>query len=291
VNIPVKRICSNPPIEITIIDTIHIKTDTVHCNLAVDPTRINIPFAECGTGATAGTSNHGTWDIDISGCFTYHGGPLKGTDTIFVCVCDTTVSPQVCDQTTIIITLIGYPPVAVDDSTHTNMNVPVVIHVLQNDTTYDEDPLTLCSPDAIVIQPIHGTVIPNSDGTVTYTPANDYVGRDSFQYQICDPEGRDTAWVFITIDTLDTDCEIPNAFSPNSDGINDVFVIPCAVGDVEFSVYNRWGIEVYRNDKYLNDWDGKYKGAELPDGTYYYVVKYMAPTGEVNKAGFITLHR
>jgi len=95
--------------------------------------------------------------------------------------------------------------------------------------------------------------------------------------------------IFITVES---GCILPNAFSPNGDGINDVFKIPCAEENVYFSVWNRWGIEVYRNEQYLNDWDGTYKGSPLPDGTYYYVLKYTKSSGEeVNKAGFITLHR
>jgi gliding motility-associated-like protein len=68
--------------------------------------------------------------------------------------------------------------------------------------------------------------------------------------------------------------------------------VPCADGDINISIWNRWGIEVYRSDRYLNDWDGKYKGSPLPDGTYYYVLQFTTETGEkVNRAGFITIHR
>jgi gliding motility-associated-like protein len=176
----------------------------------------------------------------------------------------------------------------VNDSTTTDPGTPVTIPVLSNDSTRDEDPLTLCVDGAIVTQPGHGTVLVNQDGTITYTPAPGYTGLDSFQYQICDPEGGDTAWVFIRVEG----CILSTGFSPNGDGINDVFEIPCAEGDVLFSVWNRWGIEVYRNEKYVNDWNGTYKGSPLPDGTYYYVLKYRKSSGEeVNKAGFITLHR
>ncbi|MBK7506358.1 MAG: gliding motility-associated C-terminal domain-containing protein [Bacteroidetes bacterium] len=279
------RICDTPLITITIIDTIPINTDTIYCDLARDSSSTDLVFTACDSISTTGTAPHGTWTINSNGCLVYEGGPIKGTDTLCVLSCDTVT--KFCSNTTIIITLTGYPPVAVNDTTKTDPNVPVTIPVLVNDSTFDEDPLTLCS-NAIVTQPGHGTLVVNQDGTITYTPVTGYTGVDSFQYQICDPEGRDTAWVYITVEG----CVLPNAFSPNGDGINDVFEIPCAEGNVQFSVYNRWGIEVYRNEQYLNDWDGTYKGSPLPDGTYYYVLKYTKSSGEeVNKAGFITLHR
>ncbi|MBO0934748.1 gliding motility-associated C-terminal domain-containing protein [Fibrella aquatilis] len=76
---------------------------------------------------------------------------------------------------------------------------------------------------------------------------------------------------------------IPEGFSPNDDGINDLFVIrnvPAGL-TVQLEVFNRWGHRVYANADYRNDWDGTAnqgirandKGAGLPDGTYFYVVK------------------
>lgn len=75
---------------------------------------------------------------------------------------------------------------------------------------------------------------------------------------------------------------IPEGFSPNGDGINDLFVIR-GFGNVTISleVYNRWGHLVYKSDNYQNDWNGKANtginvGSEndgLPDGTYYYVIR------------------
>ena len=76
---------------------------------------------------------------------------------------------------------------------------------------------------------------------------------------------------------------IPEGFSPNGDGINDLFVIqrvPVGVR-VRMEVYNRWGNLVYRNEDYKNDWNGTANqgirlsgtGQNLPDGTYYYQVK------------------
>jgi gliding motility-associated-like protein len=70
-------------------------------------------------------------------------------------------------------------------------------------------------------------------------------------------------------------------------------VIPCpSTTAIVFCVYNRWGIEVYRSEDYRNDFDGRYRGAPLPDGTYYYVVKYTNDEGTViNRASYLTIRR
>ena len=75
---------------------------------------------------------------------------------------------------------------------------------------------------------------------------------------------------------------IPEGFSPNGDGINDVFVIRNTGGQrVTLEIYNRWMTLVYKNNDYKNDWDGTVNNGlrvgstsqGLPDGTYFYVVK------------------
>ena len=64
-------------------------------------------------------------------------------------------------------------------------------------------------------------------------------------------------------------------FTPNNDGYNDVwkiksFLMPDEIWNVK--IYNRYGDEVYSNSNYQNNWDGKYSGNLVPDGTYYYYV-------------------
>ena len=67
---------------------------------------------------------------------------------------------------------------------------------------------------------------------------------------------------------------IPNAFSPNGDGINDTWVINALDSYPESvtEVYNRYGQLVFRSRGYPNPWDGKYNGKSLPVGTYYYII-------------------
>ena len=64
---------------------------------------------------------------------------------------------------------------------------------------------------------------------------------------------------------------IPNVFTPNGDGINDRFEVQGleAFDQVSLVIFNVWGNEVYRNDKYDNTWAGQ----GLQDGTYYYTLE------------------
>ncbi|WP_186742690.1 gliding motility-associated C-terminal domain-containing protein, partial [Spirosoma utsteinense] len=67
---------------------------------------------------------------------------------------------------------------------------------------------------------------------------------------------------------------LPNVFTPNGDGKNDLFAplrCPAFVEQVEFIVYNRWGAKVYQSTGASLAWDGRSSsGAELPSGLYYY---------------------
>lgn len=67
---------------------------------------------------------------------------------------------------------------------------------------------------------------------------------------------------------------IPNAFSPNGDGINDFWVIKYLefYPDATIQIFNRYGQPVYLSTGYSQPWDGKFKGTDLPVGTYYYII-------------------
>lgn len=74
------------------------------------------------------------------------------------------------------------------------------------------------------------------------------------------------------------DCMItpPNVFTPNGDGINDIWKIYDGLSCVKkcgVKVYNRYGSLVYQSDNYQNDWRGTYLTKSCPDGTYYYLIE------------------
>jgi gliding motility-associated-like protein len=68
-----------------------------------------------------------------------------------------------------------------------------------------------------------------------------------------------------------------NVFTPNNDGYNDNYFVDIE-GYSEFllHIYNRWGDEIFYSEDPKKGWNGKFKnsGNDLPEGTYFYTVKY-----------------
>lgn len=75
---------------------------------------------------------------------------------------------------------------------------------------------------------------------------------------------------------------IPNAFSPNGDGVNDNFGLVTEAAQVinQFAIYNRWGERVFISFAPFETWDGTYKGKPAEAGTYFYYLKYTCSNGE-----------
>lgn len=87
--------------------------------------------------------------------------------------------------------------------------------------------------------------------------------------------------------------KIPNGISPNGDGKNDTWVIDNIqqFPDCVVEVFNRWGELLFTSNGYTTPWDGRYKGKELPVGTYYYVINLNSPTRTKPYTGPITIFR
>ncbi|MBC7850371.1 MAG: gliding motility-associated C-terminal domain-containing protein, partial [Chitinophagaceae bacterium] len=91
-----------------------------------------------------------------------------------------------------------------------------------------------------------------------------------------------------------TKLEIPNAFSPNGDGINDRFRIKLT-GYFRLDglkIFNRWGQQVFETKDLTSEWDGTFKGKFLPPGIFYYLIEGLDVGGKkLRKSGSITLIR
>jgi len=84
---------------------------------------------------------------------------------------------------------------------------------------------------------------------------------------------------------------VPNTFSPNNDGVNDTWNIKYmdTYPDCTVEVFNRFGKKLYSSVGYTVPWDGKYNGADLPIGVYYYVIN--PKNGRSTISGSVTIIR
>lgn len=86
---------------------------------------------------------------------------------------------------------------------------------------------------------------------------------------------------------------MPNAFTPNDDGLNDVFRIPADVFFTlkNFSIYNRWGEKIFFTTDITKGWDGRIKGVKQPTGIYVYSLNGSDDKGAVFLKGSFMLIR
>ena len=204
------------------------------------------------------------------------------------------------DTDTMNVYRLAQAPVANDDYDTTSYRTEAIIPVLLNDT----DPQNSINPSSlkITLAPLNGTAyVDYSKYNIHYRPNDGFSGNEIFEYEICNTDNLcDKAQVFVLV--TEFEFRIPNAFSPNGDGINDFFEI---IGIEKYpgnsiTIVNRWGNRVYEAKNYGIDtnpvfWDGfantgtTFLGDELPTGTYYYILDLG--NGQVPIAGSIYLDR
>lgn len=78
---------------------------------------------------------------------------------------------------------------------------------------------------------------------------------------------------------------IPNAFTPNSDGWNDVFkpATTDEISDYSMIIFNRFGQKLFESRSHLSGWNGTSKGKEQPAGSYIYIIRYKNKNGISNE--------
>ena len=84
---------------------------------------------------------------------------------------------------------------------------------------------------------------------------------------------------------------VPNTFSPNGDGINDLWKIENLIyyPNHRLEIFNRNGQKLFESTNYNGEWDGTLKGKSLPSGTYYYIIDLDG--ARAPKKGYVTIIR
>jgi gliding motility-associated-like protein len=102
------------------------------------------------------------------------------------------------------------------------------------------------------------------------------VGPGTYVFTVIDPLGcphTDT----VRVKPLDAEPWVfaPNAFTPDSDGVNDVFrVAGFGDRDVRLSIFNRWGEQLWQSSSKDIGWDGTYRGTFVKNDVYVYELRY-----------------
>jgi gliding motility-associated-like protein len=238
---------------------------------------------------------HGTFTVSPAGGFTYTpDNGFSGYDTVVVTVC----SGSTCVNDTIFITI--YPNIG-DETITVTAGSSTSGTIGSNDSgsglTYGTTPVS---------GPAHGTITINSDGTYTYTANSGYTGFDTVVVTVCDasvPPLCSTDTIFISIQENIITLTVPEGFSPNGDGINDVLIVNGIENfpDNNMQIFNRWGNPIFEAEHYDNTsvvWTGNSSGdmtvggSKAPEATYFYILTYKDANGENQKAvGYIYLNR
>jgi gliding motility-associated-like protein len=158
------------------------------------------------------------------------------------------------------------------------------------------DPVSICDGDSVLLdvtQPFDAIYEWNTGSTSSVlqivTPGQYAVTVMTDCYQA---EG--------SIEVLQSaDCDpqifVPNVFSPNGDGVNDVWEVlidpSIDVIGIEYSVFDRWGNAVFRATSIPVEWDGSFKGNAVLPGVYVYVLKLIDEDEARTLSGSLTLVR
>jgi len=232
------------------------------------------PVINFATTADAGTYS---LTVTVNGCTS---SPSTITIVVGDCSTDLSIVKTVDNATPIIghnvvftIVVTNNGPYNATGVTVTDLLTSGYTYISSTTTTGSFDPLTgvwtIGNLNVGVFETLTITVSVNSTGVYVNTATID--GNEADVNSIND---------VAVIEVFPTDFFIPEGFSPNSDGINDVFVIRGIdnyPGNT-FVVFNRWGDKLFEASPYLNNWDGKAKigliagGGELPVGTYFYLL-------------------
>lgn len=150
-------------------------------------------------------------------------------------------------------------------------------------------------PDATIISgDVYQLLGSGSTGTYLWTPPSGLSSATilnpnaspqvttTYTLKVTSPIGC-TATDDVTIAVVPYCIKPMGAFTPNGDGINDLWLVTNGTGclsSAKVQVYNRNGGKVFEAQDYKNNWNGTYNGKPLPDGTYYFVITYRLINGK-----------
>jgi len=277
-----------------------MSSDVVNVTVVAEAAFAGTDFEDCGDGCTQLNANpsavgSGIWtssdpnvDIISPTSPTTMVCNLKAGQTTFTW----TINDGACGDDSVddVVVTYHFAPIANDDALAVEFGGSGQINVSQNDN--------IPTPDysiEILSGPTHGVYELAADGTVFYKADINYIGQDVITYELCTADCSDCSIAELVVSVgADAECVAPSMITPNHDGINDAFIVPCLADEKTFpnttlSVFNQWGDEVFHASPYRNNWEGTFDGQDLPAGTYYYILDLN--NGQKPMTGFFVIQR
>lgn len=259
------------------VDTIHVTIDSMPTDTAMAGPDITCSPQSLNLAAVPAQQGMGVWSTPTTATIDSITDPTTLVSTF---VQDTTVfvwslSNGACvdySVDTMLVILGDVQPIANADSFNLIPDGTInTLHVIDNDSLPSTWNILIHTPMT------EGQMANQNDGSFVID-INGVNFSQTFIYEVCNancPTICDTALVRVAIQPPGA-CYTPNTFTPNGDGSNDYFVIPCLATTNEkgaLYIFNRWGNLVFETDNYLSDWDGTHKNQPLPDGVYFYILQ------------------
>ena len=270
------------------ITTTYTITGIVPCGLGVAYITVSvlpIPLLVVTDNATI-CSGYSTV-LSASGAFDYSWSPATGLDA----VTGATVISSVLSSTTYNVT-----GTSIDGCTS---GKSIIVKVNNNPNIDAGNNVTIVLGETATLQGNGGT-------TYLWNPSNN-LSCTNCQVTIANPPITTQYYLTVTDDNgcvnkdsvlVSVICDyvfVPDAFSPNNDGQNDVLIMYsyCVTTLISFDIYDRWGGKVFSTSDIKQGWDGTFKGVQMPNAVFCYYLKAWSTQGgnEIKQKGNISLIR
>jgi len=158
---------------------------------------------------------------------------------------------------------------------------------------FEDEIITICEEGDLTISPAFiGFPYTFPDGSIGYNYQVDGSGIFTVTYSDGCYDYDDST--FVIVEPCLCPLFIPNVFTPNEDGLNDIFrpVLDCPVESYQMIIFNRWGREIYTSGDVSKGWNGHSPNQDYyaPAGIYFYVIRYTQMLDNLKYPQEITGH-
>jgi gliding motility-associated-like protein len=264
-------------------------TDANHCS-NMDSVKLTIRSAQFGVNPAISICPNKTAQLTASGGDIYSWLPATALSDALVAnpiatpqittTYSVSITDTVCHQSTLLSTVVDV------------LQLPSVKATKANDIDCSRNYSQLIATGAQTYlwspaSTLNNAAIANPTATPAGSTMYTVKGTDGFGCVNYDSVGVE----FVSADT--SAYYMPNAFTPNGDGLNDCYGIKFwgVINELEFGIYNRWGERVFFTKNPNDCWDGIYKGKKQDIGVYVYMIKAKTYCGDTFKKGLFTLIR